>query len=112
MTLRDVILLIDSKQIESDTEAKGVYRLTSVEVCDNVTGRKVYTDTHGGLTYNCMGRLREFVLKQIAVNYLNDTQTDDYYVEVMGLDSELLPVGKSWQEYRGVAPSPEENKNE
>ena len=37
MTLRDVILLIDSKQIESDTEAKGVYRLTSVEVCDTVT---------------------------------------------------------------------------
>ena len=108
MTLRDVILLIDSKQIESDTEAKGVYRLTSVEVCDNVTGRKVYTDTTGGLTYNCMGRLREFVLKQIAV----DTQTDDYYVEVMGIDSGLLPVGVSWLEYREVEPSPEENKNE
>ena len=100
MTLRDVILLIDSKQIESDTEAKGVYRLTSVEVCDTVTGRKVYTDTTGGLTYNCMGRLREFVLKQIAVNYLNDNKADDYYVEVMGKDSELLPVGKSWLEYR------------
>lgn len=112
MTLRDVILLIDSKQIESDTEAKGVYRLTSVEVCDIITGRKVYTDTTGGLTYNCMGRMREFVLKQIAVNYLNDTQADDYYVEVMGLDSRLLPVGKAWMEYRESARSAVGGKQE
>lgn len=46
-------------------------------------------------------------MHQIVVNYLNDNPTDDYYVEVMGIDSELQPVGESWLEYREVEPSPE-----
>lgn len=100
MTLRDLIKLIDNRVVEDTTEAKGIYRLTSVTVYDNMDNEKVYTDTIGGLTYACKNRLKDFALAQITTNYLGEKGWDDYSLEVMGKNTDGLPYGFSWLTYK------------
>jgi hypothetical protein len=100
MTLRELIRLIDDRVVEDATEAKGIYRLTSVTVYDNLKGGAVYNDTIGGLTYACKKRLKDFVLSQIITDYLNEKGYDDYSLEVMGSNTEGLPYGLTWQTYK------------
>lgn len=100
MTLRDLIRLIDSRTIEDTTEAKGIYRPKSVTVYDNLSGEVVYSDTRGGLTYNCMKRLKDAVLNKIITDYLNEKGYDDYSLEVKGNNTENLPYCLKWQTYK------------
>ncbi len=100
MTLRDLIKLIDNRVIEDTTEAKGIYRLTSVTVYDNMDNEEVYTDTIGSPTYTCMKRLKEAVLAQITTDYLSEKGRDDYSLEVMGKNADGLPYGISWLTYK------------
>lgn len=100
MMLRDLIKLIDNRVVEDTTEAKGIYRLTSVTLYDNMDNEKVYTDTIGGLTYACMHRLRNAVLSQITTDYLSEKGWDDYSLEVTGKNTDGLPYGFSWLTYK------------
>lgn len=100
MTLRELIRLIDDRVIEDATEAKGIYRPTSVTVYDNLDGEVVYSDTRGGLTYNYMKRLKGAVFDKIITDYLNEKGYDDYSLEVMGNNTEGLPYGLTWQTYK------------
>ena len=100
MTLRDLIKLIDTRVIEDTTEAKGIYRLTSVTVYDSLSNEAVYTDTIGGPTYACLKRLKDAVMAQITTDYLSEKGWDDYSLEVTGNNTENLPYGLTWQTYK------------